>query len=218
MDATGRSALAAVIFIASCIVISAAGAEPDNTLACELVSLAKVEQVFGLPHAVIRPKATSPTAPSPNNHTVAGSDQSECDVYAYGAVPSAAELAGMVRSAANPNVPVGIGSVIVTTNVRDDTTAGDNGAHWDPENYVGHMLQFDTILKHKLHGEWIGVPKYGSDRFAMWIGNKNHAVGIWQIGGGVITINVLAAGGTAPTKLIALAKLFVPKFAPFAGS
>ena len=219
MSANSRVVLAVVMVFVCCVLgASASWAAPDDGLACELVSLSAVEKTFGLPHAVFRLKATSPTASEPNNHTVDGSDQSECDVYVYGASPTVAELAGIVHSPGRPNVPAGIGSVIVTTNVRDDTNAGDSGARWKPFTFFSRLAQAEWgDLMLEFGGKAISVPNYGGYEDSGWIGNTNHAVGIWQVGGGVITINVFAAGGTAPSKLGALAKIIVPKFVPFAG-
>lgn len=208
--------VAVAVAVACVFLPETAAASPDNELACELVSLAKAEKAFSLPNARSEAKATSPTAAGPNNHTVEGSDQSECDVYLYRTFPSPAVLISLVHNADKPNVPTGIGSVIVTTNVRDDSNAGDNGEHWDPDAYFGRTLIVEAALQHKFGGGNVALPKYGGDRDGAWIGNQNHAIGIWEIGDGVITINVLASGGTAPARLVALAKLLVPKFAPFA--
>jgi len=217
-----RIILAATAIAAACTVLaSAADASPDNSLACELVSITKMEQVFGLPHEKARPIATSPTAASPNDHTVTGSDEVECDVLTYRIFPSPAVLLPITHSIGEPNVPAGIGYVIVTTNVRDDTNAGDNGKYWDPDKFFGTSLIAATALRHQFGGGTVsGLAKYaGQENSAgMWIGNKNHALGLWEIGGGVISIDVVAAGGTAPAKLVALANLIVPKFTPFAGS
>jgi len=207
--------LAALALVAGCLVLPALAGEPDDHLACELVSVAKMEAVFGLPHVMTRSKAESPTATSPNDHTVAGSDLSECDVFAYATMPSPAVLLALSRAPGKPNVPSGLGSVTVTTNVRDHTQGGD-GESWNAlqemviqNGAVGSLIKEFGGGKLKLSG----APAGGA---AFWIGNKNHAVGRWKVGDGLITINVLAAGGTAPAKLLAVAKLLVPKFAPFA--
>jgi hypothetical protein len=71
---------------------AAAGAAPDNSLACELISNSLVKKALGVTHLKRAPSATSPTAPFPDDHTVDGADQSVCEIFGFDHEPSKSQL------------------------------------------------------------------------------------------------------------------------------
>ena len=111
------------------------------------------------------------------------------------------------------------------TDVRDTTPPsnghGWGGEHWNVSNYYATLIKVASGLRSRYGGGFIsgGPTKYGGgNSYAIWIGNRDHAVGIWRVGDGTFQIEVNASGGTGPAKLLSLAYLVVYKFAPFAQS
>lgn len=190
---------------------------PNDQLACALVSHAQLVHVFGLPKVEQHLTVTSPTSSQPGyQHTVEGSDQSDCVLYVFRTKPSAATLAKLARSPGNLKPPPGLAMVDITTNVRDSDPNGD-GDTWDADTFFGDAFTAMNGLAKHFGGAHFSVPSFGtSSDWSVWIGNKNHAVAMWETKDSIIRLNVVVGGRVAPAKLVAVAKIAVPAFASLA--
>jgi hypothetical protein len=213
-----RLALAAALLLCVSAAASArTSAGPNDQLACALVSHAELVHVFGLPKVEQHLTVTSPTSTQPGyQHTVDGSDQSDCSLYVFRKKPSSATLKKLARSPGKLDPPPGIALVLITTNVRDPDSNGDGGT-WDADNFFGETFTaMNSLVKH-FGGGHFSVPSFGtSSGWSAWIGNKNHAVGMWETKDSVVQVNVVVGGGAAPAKVVAVAKIAVPVFASLA--
>jgi hypothetical protein len=204
------------------IVLLAAGAgtaavaiaTPDDSLACEMIAGSTVKKALSVSHIHFSSSATSPTAPSPEDHTIDGGDQSVCEFFGYDHKPSKAELK-QLRKAKQP-VPSGFGSVVVTTEVRDDEPGGE-GENWDPTVAALTWAKGLTIARKALGGAGFSSSSFGSFLHRSdWIGNQDRTAGFYEVGDGgdasaVIVLNVNSADPShAPYK--AIAKKVVPAF------
>lgn len=208
-------ALALCLFLCMALLApAAAGAAPDNSLACELVSNSAVKKALGVSHIDRASSATSPTAPAPNDHTVDGADQSVCEVFGFDHKPSKTVLKQL--SNARKPVPPSVGTVVITTEVRDEEPNGE-GPSWDPTETT---LQWATALRldrKALGGAVFESPGLGSFLHrSAWIGNRDRTAGFYEVGDGgdasaIVVINVAASKGA--TKAFAMiAKKVVPPF------
>jgi hypothetical protein len=197
----------------------AASAEPDNSLACELIPLSVVKKELGVKHIMSKSSAESPTVTTPGDgHTVEGADESECDIFGYDQKPTAAQLKAL-RNAKKP-VPQGVGTLVITTYVRDDIPNGD-GENWNPNMAVANQAVGLGAVKKALGGSYFNAPKLGSYiHNAAWLGSKDRASGFYETAespsGSVITLSVDVPNQEGPAKFAALAKKIVPNFAHFA--
>ncbi len=189
-------------------------AAPNNSLACELVAQSVIQKALAVTHVTVHSSAVSPTAPSPENHTVDGADQSECQFFGYTQKPSQAQLK-QLRSAKKP-VPAGLGDVIVTTEVRD-TEPGGEGESWNPTTAALTWAQGLKIDRKSLGGAGFASPSFASFLHKTdWLGNKDRNAGFYEVGDGgnasaIIVLNVNSADPTHATYK-ALAKKIVPAF------
>jgi hypothetical protein len=186
----------------------------DNSLACQFASQKYVRDQLGLAHSERRHSSESPTSPSPDDHTVGpGSDQSQCEIFAWnGSKPSPTELKKILGPGSSRyKIPEGLGSVVVTTYVRDP---GTDGQSWDAQAYYRGLVNAETSDRHQLGGVQITVKKYDADeRNAATLGHYgDFAVGVWWKGDSIIMLQVAASRGRAAAKLKALAAKAVPPF------
>ncbi|HEY5052913.1 MAG TPA: hypothetical protein VII45_05830 [Solirubrobacterales bacterium] len=189
-------------------------ASPDNSLACELVAQSVVKKALGVTHVTSHAAAVSPTAPSPEDHTVNGADQSECQFFGYNQKPSNA-LLKQLRSAKKP-VPAGLGNVVVTTEVRDDEVGGE-GENWDPTVAALTWAKGLATDRKVLGGASFTSPSFASFLHRTdWLGNKDRNVGFYEVGDGgdASAIVVLTVNSADPSHATykALAKKIVPAF------
>jgi hypothetical protein len=218
MQRTRRLALlVAVLVLSAGAAASGKSSGLNDQLACALVSHADLVHVFGLPKVEQHLTVTSPTSSQPGyQHTVEGSDQSECSLYVFRKKPSAATLKRLVQSPGKLKPPPGIALVLITTNVRDADPNGD-GDTWDPDSFFGDSFTAMNGLAKHFGGAHFAVPSFGtSSDWSVWIGNKNHAAAIWETKDSVVQLNVVVGGGVAPARLVAVAKIAVPTFASLA--
>src|SRR5262249_34666167 len=168
----------------------------DDSLACQLVSNSTVKSAFGVHQVDRASSATSPTAPFPDNHTVDGADQSVCELFGFDHKPSKAVL----KQLANPKkpVPAGFGTVVVTTEVRDQEPNGE-GPTWNPTSAtLDWITGLHADLK-ALGGSVFADPGLGAYiHGAYWLGNRDRTVGYYEVGDGgagsaVLVLNVLAS-------------------------
>jgi hypothetical protein len=194
-----------------------AAAEPDNSLACELIAGSVVKKQLGVKHVQSQASADSPTATGPRDeqHTVNGADRTECLFDGYDHKASKGELKALHN--ANKPMPAGFGFLAISTYVRDDMPAGD-GENWDPT--VAGIEQAAALksAKQTFGGADFAEPGFGAFLHkAAWIGNKDRTSGFYEVGdggsaGAVITLSVNVPGGKGPAKFLALAKKIVPNF------
>ena len=195
-------------------VSSAAYASPNNKLACGLASESSIRSLLGVAHSGRKHSSTSPTSPSPYNHTVGpGADESSCDTFGWsGQKPSPSTLRKIfVPGPSRYKIPGRLGIVSVTTYVRDPGTDGQN---WDADKFYGNLWIAAVHVRHQVGGDFIKVPKAGaSDRDALTLGHYgDFAEGIWQKGDSIVMLQVGAPHGQAAAKLRTLALQVVPKF------
>ncbi len=172
---------------------------PQAALACELAEPLKViPKIFGLPHVSFIGRET--TTPQAGHATY-------CDVGAWRATPPSSSVLQKLGSGSTfaHQVPPGTAVVVVGTQVGGQ----DPVATYD-------MLAGSMAKLKLLHGGGVvAAPSHGATRhYAVWIGGKDHASGVWLIGNGVIEILVESSGGTASTKLLDLAQDVVPQIHP----
>lgn len=169
-------------------------------LACELADPQKViPKIFGLPHVSFVGRET--TTPLAGHATY-------CNIGAWsGKPPSPATIQALTTGSTFAHrVPPGIAVVVAGTQV---------GAQNPVATYD---LLAGAMAKQKLRsgGGVIAVPGHGAARhYAVWIGSRDHARGIWLVGNGVIEVFVESPAATAPKRLLALAQELVPQFIPF---
>ena len=191
-----------------------AAAAPDNSLACQLLAGSAVKKLLGVSHVDFKASATSPTAPSPNDHTVDGADQSVCEIFGFDHKPSKSVLKQL--SNAKKPVRAGFGLVDITTEVRDEEPNGE-GANWDPTvATLGWAAGLKADLK-ALGGSAFDSPGLGSFLHrSAWIGNKDRTAGFYEVGDGgdssaIVVLNV-STGEAATKRFAAVAKKVVPAF------
>lgn len=203
--------IAAAAILAAAVAAPSTAAGPNDQLACALVSHTKLRQIFGLPKVKQALAVTSPTATEPAyQHTVDGSDESDCALTLFRTSLSPAVLKKLAASPGKISVPPGVGAVSITTNVRDP----DQGNPWNADDFFGTAFSSANYLVKQFGGGALSLPSFGASvDHEVWIGNKNHALGMWETKDSVIRINVVAGNGAAPAKLLAVAKLAVPTFA-----
>jgi hypothetical protein len=196
----------------------AASAEPDNSLACELIAGSIVQKQLGVKHIKSSFSAESPTATGAGNqHTVEGADESECLYDGYDHKATKGELKAL-HNVRKP-MPAGFGLLAISTYVRDDTPEGD-GENWDPNQSAANQAVGLSADKKVFGGSYFNAPKLGSYiHNAAWLGSKDRTSGFYEIGetpsGSVITLSVNVPNGEGPAKFAALAKQIVPNFAQF---
>jgi hypothetical protein len=200
---------------------SAAGAASNDQLACELAPEASVRSFLGLGHSERILHSTSPTSASPDDHTFDGSDVSECETFAWnGTKPSSSTLRKLVvPGPSRYKTPSGLGTVIVTTYVRDPA----EGESWEPDAFYVKLVAAALHDKQQLGGTKIGnLPSLGANKlslpgsaefFGVTLGHfGDFAVGAWHKNDSIVELQVAVPQGRAALKLKTLAAKIVPKF------
>lgn len=182
-------------------------------LACSLTHPSLVKGVYDLPHVKFKSSAASPTAPPPEDHTVAGADESTCDVWLWSRLPGSFSAFGKPP---HYSVAACCGAASVTTWVQDE---GQEGELYEPNGTWTALVKSSEDVMAELGGDGFQSGpghKFGASRGgAFWFGSEQHVAAVfYQVHDSFIEINIRAH--TNPrAKLWALAHHLVPAFAPY---